>query len=154
MQRDSQQLNEFFVHVFNKILSFEEQALSRTGCPDLSVRELHVIEAVSDLARLGRNTMSAIAEALSMAVSSLTTAVNVLVRKAYLRRESSQQDRRMVYVCLTDKGAQAEAQHRAFHERMIASVSEQLTDEQWQTLLKSLDVLGRFFTGGDADAAH
>ncbi|MGI6200052.1 MAG: MarR family winged helix-turn-helix transcriptional regulator [Christensenellales bacterium] len=154
MQRDPRQLNEFFVHVFNKILIFEEQALSRTGCPDLSVRELHVIEAVSDLARLGRNTMSAIAEMLAISVSSLTTAVNVLVRKAYLRREGSQQDRRMVYVCLTEKGAQAEAQHRAFHERMIASVSEQLTDAQWQTLLKSLDVLGRFFAGGDADAAH
>lgn len=154
MQRDPRQLNEFFVHVFNKILIFEEQALSRTGCPDLSVRELHVIEAVSDLARLGRNTMSAIAEVLAISVSSLTTAVNVLVRKAYLRREGSQQDRRMVYVCLTEKGAQAEAQHRAFHERMIASVSEQLTDAQWQTLLKSLDVLGRFFAGGDADAAH
>ena len=47
-QRDS--LNYFFVHVFNRILACEEQALSRVGASDLSVKELHVLDAVGDLA--------------------------------------------------------------------------------------------------------
>ena len=43
-QRD--ELNYFFVHVFNQILAYEEQALSAMGAQDLSVKELHVLEAV------------------------------------------------------------------------------------------------------------
>lgn len=77
-------LNDFFVHVFNRILVWEEHALSQVGAQDLSVKELHVLEAVSDLTVQARNTMTAIAEALSIRVSSLTTAVNTLVRKGYL----------------------------------------------------------------------
>lgn len=82
-------LNDFFVHVFNRILVWEEHALSQVGAQDLSVKELHVLEAVSDLTVQARNTMTAIAEALSIRVSSLTTAVNTLVRKGYLERAAS-----------------------------------------------------------------
>ncbi|MDE6841645.1 MAG: MarR family transcriptional regulator, partial [Oscillospiraceae bacterium] len=81
-----EQLNYFFVHVFNQILIWEEQALGGTGTQDLSVKELHVLEAVNDLTAEGRNTMTQTAEALAIRVSSLTAAVNTLVRKGYLER--------------------------------------------------------------------
>ena len=38
-----EELNRFFVRVFNQILAREEQALSGAG--GLSVKELHVLEA-------------------------------------------------------------------------------------------------------------
>ena len=100
-------VNDFFVNVFNKILLYEEQALNRSGCKDLSVREMHVLEAVDVLEAESRNNMSHIAERLAISVSALTTSVNALVRKEYLCRESGQKDRRIVYVKLTDKGQQA-----------------------------------------------
>jgi len=75
-----EELNYFFVHVFNQILAYEEQALNGMGAGDLSVKELHVLEAVGGLTAAGRNTMTQIADALSIRVSSLTTAVNTLVR--------------------------------------------------------------------------
>lgn len=78
--------NDFFVHIFNKDPRLGEQALSNVGAADLSVKELHVLEAVNDLTAQSRNTMTAIADALSIRVSSLTAAVNTLVRKGYLER--------------------------------------------------------------------
>ena len=60
-----EELNYFFVHVFNQILAYEEQALNGMGARDLSVKELHVLEAVGGLTAAGRNTMTQIADALA-----------------------------------------------------------------------------------------
>ena len=142
-QRDS--LNYFFVHVFNRILACEEQALSRVGASDLSVKELHVLEAVGDLAAECRNTMTQIADALSIRVSSLTTAVNTLVRKGYLERGGEPGDRRVIRVRLTPKGEDANHLHAQFHARMVDSAAGRLKEEELDTLLRSLSQLEQFF---------
>ena len=138
-------LNDFFVHIFNKILAWEEQALSNVGAADLSVKELHVLEAVSDLTAQSRNTMTAIAAALSIRVSSLTAAVNTLVRKGYLERRGEPGDRRVIRVRLTEKGEQANQLHSRFHADMIAGVAQGLNEEELDVLVHSLEQLSRFF---------
>ena len=138
-------LNDFFVHIFNKILAWEEQALSNVGAADLSVKELHVLEAVSDLTAQSRNTMTAIADALSIRVSSLTAAVNTLVRKGYLERRGEPGDRRVIRIRLTEKGEQANQLHSRFHADMIAGVAQGLNEEELNVLVHSLEQLSRFF---------
>lgn len=139
------ELNHFFVHVFNQILACEEQALSRTGAKDLSVKELHVLEAVEDLAAEGRNTMTQVADALSIRVSSLTTAVNTLVRKGYLERGGEPGDRRVIRVRLTPKGEEADRLHAQFHARMAEEAAAALEGPELDALLRSLRQLERFF---------
>ena len=138
-------LNDFFVHIFNKILAWEEQALSNVGAADLSVKELHVLEAVNDLTAQSRNTMTAIADALSIRVSSLTAAVNTLVRKGYLERRGEPGDRRVIRIRLTEKGEQANQLHSRFHADMIAGVAQGLNEEELNVLVHSLEQLSRFF---------
>ena len=138
-------LNDFFVHIFNKILAWEEQALSNVGAADLSVKELHVLEAVNDLTAQSRNTMTAIADALSIRVSSLTAAVNTLVRKGYLERRGEPGDRRVIRIRLTEKGGQANQLHSQFHADMIAGVAQGLNEEELNVLVHSLEQLSRFF---------
>lgn len=139
------QLNDFFVHVFNVLLSYEEQAIANSGFSDLSVREIHVLEAADRLAAEGKNTMSLLAEALSVSVSTMTTAVGTLVRKGYLRRESVPQDRRVILVFLTEKGEAANAFHTRYHERMADDAGRNLGEEELDVLLQSLSRLGTFF---------
>ena len=139
-------LNDFFVHVFNKILAWEEQALTKVGASDLSVKELHVLEAVHDLTERDRNTMTCVADALSIRVSSLTTAVNTLVRKGYLERGGEPGDRRVIRVRLTEKGEQANQLHSQFHAKMIDSVAQRLGDMELEILTASLRQLDQFFT--------
>lgn len=142
-QRD--ELNYFFVHVFNQILACEEQALSGVGARDLSVKELHVLEAVGDLTAGGRNTMTQIADMLAIRVSSLTTAVNTLVRKGYLERGGEPGDRRVIRVRLTPKGEEANRLHARFHAHMVDSAASRLEEAELETLLRSLRQLDRFF---------
>lgn len=146
MTREQQdELNYFFVHVFNQILTCEEQALSGVGARDLSVKELHVLEAVGDLTAGERNTMTQIADALAIRVSSLTTAVNTLVRKGYLERGGEPGDRRVIRVRLTSKGEEANRLHARFHARMVESAAAKLEDGELDTLLRSLRQLDQFF---------
>ena len=146
-------LNDFFVHIFNKILAWEEQALSNVGAADLSVKELHVLEAVNDLTAQSRNTMTAIADALSIRVSSLTAAVNTLVRKGYLERRGEPGDRRVIRIRLTEKGGQANQLHSQFHADMIAGVAQGLNEEELNVLVHSLEQLSRFFGSMNAKKA-
>lgn len=138
-------LNDFFVHIFNQILALEEQALSNVGACDLSVKELHVLEAVRHLERGARSTMTNVAQALSIRVSSLTTAVNTLVRKGYLQREGDPADRRIIRLHLTEKGGQANQLHSQFHRAMIQGVGERLKEDELDVLVQSLKNLERFF---------
>ena len=144
-ERQEEQLNFFFVRVFNRILALEEQALGHTGCRDVSVRGLHVLEAVSVLREQGRNTMSQIAELLNISVGALTTSVNLLVNKGYLEKQAGERDRRVTYVRLTEKGREAERLHREFHRELARSVGEQLDGESLKVLLRSLKELEHFF---------
>lgn len=146
-------LNDFFVHLFNKILSLEERALTQVGEQDLSVKELHVLEAVCVQARQGRNTMTAVAEALSIRVSSLTTAVNTLVRKGYLERGSEPDDRRVIRLYLTPRGEEANRRHSQFHREMIDGVARQLNDMELEILTASLRQLDQFFNEMAAPSA-
>ena len=144
-------LNNFFVNIFNQILSLEEQALNNVGASDLSVKELHVLEAVCHLARGAQSTMTNVADALSIRVSSLTTAVNTLVRKGYLQREGDPGDRRIIRLRLTEKGEQANQLHAKFHHAMIQGVGERLKEDELEVLVHSLKSLERFFSETSAD---
>lgn len=140
-----EELNRFFVRVFNQILAREEQALSGAG--GLSVKELHVLEAVSGCAAQGRNTMTQIAGALSIRVSTLTTAVNTLVSKGCLEPG----DRRVVRVRLTARGEEASRLHARFHQRMVESAAGCLEEDEVEILLRSLRRLERFFRSDRTD---
>lgn len=144
-QRDT--LNTFFVDTFNKILSLEEQTLLKSSIENLSVKELHIIEAVSILQRDKKNTMTEIATKVGITVGALTTAVNVLVKKEYLSRRRSEKDRRVVRIYLTEKGMRAEMHHRIFHENMVSNVGEVLTEEGLGNLIIALKQLTSFFNG-------
>ena len=138
-------LNDFFVNVFNQILAWEEQTLKKVGASNLSVRELHVIQAVSDAAKLGQNTMANIAKMLVVSPGALSISVNGLVNKGYLEREYTAKDRRVIYINLTQSGKDINEKHEAFHQEMIKAVEERLDANQFNTLMESLEGLSVFF---------
>ena len=138
-------LNDFFVNVFNQILAWEEQTIKKTGVANLSVRELHVIQAASDAAKLGQNTMANIAKMLAVSPGALSISVNGLVNKGYLEREYTAKDRRVIYINLTQSGKDINEIHEAFHQEMIKAVEERLDDGQMDVLMEALEGLGTFF---------
>ena len=137
-------INDFFVRIFNKILALEADAIAE---PDISVNEVHIIEAVAELAQRGESTMKNIAKRLNLSAGATSVAVNTLVNKGYLRRENGLEDRRKIFIFITEKAQQAEKKHREFHAQMVHSIASRLNEEELATLSKSLISLEEFFGG-------
>ena len=138
-------LNGFFVTTFNSILAWEDQSLRSIGKSDISVREMHIIEAISILENEKMNTMANIAKVLSISPGSLTTAVNALVNKGYVLRGRREGDRRVVLVSPTEKGIEVNKRHKQFHNEMVDFVSGEIPEEEFDVILKCLKHLTEFF---------
>ena len=67
-----QKINSFLVDVFNDVLRLEEDDLARGPYKNLSVSEMHVLEAVDSAA--GGETMRELAARLRVTASTLTEA--------------------------------------------------------------------------------
>ena len=135
-------VNDILVNLFNEIMDIEERALITSEYKDISVKDMHVIEAIG----IGNpRNMSAVAKSLSVTVGTLTIAMNNLVKKGYVNRVRSEEDRRVVLVSLSEKGEQAYLHHRIFHERMVMSVLKDLNKEETESLTAALVKLQDFF---------
>ena len=111
-------INDILVHLFNEIWELEEKAIITEEYKDITNNDMHIIEAIG----LGEgNNMSTIAKKLNITVGSLTTSMNSLVKKKYTERIRSEEDRRVVYIRLTEKGIKAYHHHEEFHKKMTSS---------------------------------
>ena len=135
-------LNEVLVRLFRNINVIEERAICTGDYKDVTANDMHVIEAI-DMEE-ARN-MSSVARSLGVTTGTLTIAVNSLVKKGYVERARSEEDRRVVLVSLSEKGKRAYLHHRQFHEQMIEAIVEELSEEEQAVLEKALVKLDRFF---------
>ncbi|MBD7915914.1 MarR family transcriptional regulator [Clostridium sp. Sa3CUN1] len=142
MQKDVSIVNELLVKIFNEILQIEEKTLKNGHFSDLSVREMHTVEAIG---RKEKRMMSEVAQDLGITVGTLTTAINRLIKKGYVERSRIEEDRRVVLVELTKKGKIAHRLHERFHSEMVRSMLDTLLDEEKEILISSLGKLNSYF---------
>lgn len=135
-------INELVVQLFNDVLQIEEESLKSGVLSDLSITEIHTIEAIG---MYNERTMSEVALKLRITVSTLTTAINKLIKKGYVERKRIEEDRRVVLVKLTKKGKLAFRIHGKFHNEMINTAIEGLSLEEEEILISSLNKINRFF---------
>ena len=142
LKEEEKSLNHFLVNLFNDILKIEEQQLINEEYKDISITDMHVIEAISyDSSR----NMSSVAKDLGITMGTLTIAINNLVKKDYVKRTRSAKDRRVVLACLTPRGQKAYKHHERFHEEMIQAINQQVDEEEMKVLMKLLDSLDTYF---------
>ena len=138
----AEQLNSFLVDVFGRINKIEERAMAGGLGSAISITEIHIIEKIGAMEPV---RMSEVAKSIGVTLATLTVACDKLEAKELVSRARSSTDRRVVHITLTPKGHAAYEYHKAFHERMIASVMETLSPEQAAVLAQSLEKLQDFF---------
>lgn len=134
--------DELLVKIFNNILEIEESALRNGVFSDLSVREIHIIDVIGNK---DQRMMTEVAKDLNITVGTLTTAINKLIKKGYVERNRIEEDRRVVMVKITEKGAQAKRAHGEFHREMVNSMMIDQSEEEMEILLVSLGKLNEYF---------
>lgn len=144
-------INDVLVNLFKDIWDLERDAIITGEFKDITNNDMHIIEAVGlrESAQSNGKKMSEIARQLKITVGSLTTSMNSLVKKGYVVRERSEEDRRVVYIYLTEKGERAYHHHAEFHRKMVETVVARLSEEEVPVLTKCLDSLCEFFRSYD-----
>lgn len=134
--------HDILVNLFQEIMDIEEKALITAEFKNISVNDMHIIEVIGT----GEpKNMSTVAKLMSVTVGTLTIAINNLVKKGYVSRVRSEEDRRVVLIFLTEKGKRAYQHHREFHDGMVKALVEGLDEGQQKILVKSLLNLRTFF---------
>ncbi|MCL2865587.1 MAG: MarR family winged helix-turn-helix transcriptional regulator [Lachnospiraceae bacterium] len=144
-------INDILVNLIRDIWDLEEQAIITEEFQDISNNDMHIIEAIG----MGvDSTMSMVAKKLGITAGSLTTSVNGLVNKKYVLRERGEVDRRVVYICLTDKGQKAYRHHAHYHQKLTEAVVASLEPAEIPVLLKALNHLSDFFRNYKEDGSE
>lgn len=141
MEPNLETINDYLVNVFNDILTIEESELKKSRFKDLSITEMHTIEAIG---MYKRKTSTEVARELSITVGTLTVAINNLVKKEYVERIRSEDDRRVVKLGLTKKGKLLYRIHQHFHREMVKNILAGMEKNEEKALLKALKNLHDF----------
>lgn len=143
-------LNSLLVSLFNSVLDTEAKAIITKEYADITENDMHIIEAV------GINSpkkVSDVAKSLNVTPGTMTVNIDNLEKKGYVTRTRSENDKRVVFVDLTDRGKKAFFHHRDFHKKMIKSAVANLSDDERDALMRCLKKLNDFFDKWEYDNA-
>jgi DNA-binding MarR family transcriptional regulator len=135
-------VDELLSATFNSIVSIEERMPDSKFTRDLTLTELHTICAVG---MYDETPMNVIASRLNVTTATVTGTVNRLVRKGFVERTRSKEDRRVVLVRLTKNGRGAMRVHNLFHHKMVENVLEGMTPAEEDTFIQAVQRLKLFF---------
>lgn len=132
------QINKMLVEVYDDVNRIEEYSIKKGSFSDLSITEIHTIEAVG---LYGAKTMSEVATELEITMGTLSIAVDKLIKKGYMERSRSTTDRRIVNISLTNRGKLAYRIHEKFHLDMVKEIMMDFNPEEEEILLTALSKL-------------
>lgn len=140
-----ERVNEFLTTCFYSILNAEEKAIAAITNGELSLSEIHVIEAVIKAQAVFENNYSNIAKILGITLGALTKSYNKLESKGYLKKEQAEDDKRIYYIVPTQAAEAVNREHAAFHKKMVSSIAKKLPKRDLNNLADALDALYKFF---------
>ena len=132
---------ESLLSIFDNVLLTEEMALSKGYFSDLSIAELHTINAIGPY---DARTMTETANILGITVGTLTVSVDRLVKKEYVERQRDTRDRRIVRISLTRQGKLAYRMHSKFHRVLAKRIFDPLSDEEKRILTNTISEIDTF----------
>ncbi|MBW7987220.1 MarR family winged helix-turn-helix transcriptional regulator [Lactobacillus helveticus] len=136
-----QEINDALYNTYYGINRIEEEELKKSRFKDLTVKEMHAIDAITMYDHL---TVSQVADKLHLSRATVTSTVDRLVRKRYAERIRDEKDRRVVHLALTKKGRVLCRAYHAYHNMMVKSFLQNLNDDELQTIYHAFKNLEKF----------
>ena len=136
-------LNDMLTTTYRSVCKVEELMLRKLSDNDLSLSEMHMLEAIGKRREEGM-TITEIAQDLEITPPSVTAMIKRLEKKGYITKDRSSIDGRRVHVLLTKQGSRAEIAHRYFHRKMVYAISEDLDAQERDVVLRGLYKINAF----------
>lgn len=143
MDEFRQELNQLLVDAYRGINKLEANMLHSVNGIDLSIGELHMLEAIGDHRDEGI-IIGELAQRVELTPPTVTVAVNKLEKKGYVQKVKSTVDKRSVLVLLTRQGRRVNAAHRYFHVQMVRNIEKLLNPAEQEGMLHGMRTLTAF----------
>lgn len=140
-REQKKRLNIKLEKIYKDILHIEETQLKSSPFKDLTIKEMHTINAIG---LHDRPSASETAARLHVTRGTLTVAVQRLEKKGYVVRHRVEDDKRMVTLSLSRKGKLMYRAHQAFHQQMVSRFIDGFTENQVGLIEIALDHLLEF----------
>ena len=126
-----------------KMQKFIEQKLKENQIDDLVPSYGNIFTALYEHG--GRLKMSEISNLVNKDKSTITVLVNKLIERKYIQKQFSKEDRRVVYIVLTEKGRAFEPVYKAISAEINSVAFEGFEDEEKEIFLKLLKKMNNNF---------
>lgn len=134
--RNTDKVTEILEEFFKLFYKTEDMAL-KIGIQGLTHTELHIIDAIGG----DTLTMHELSDRLGITMGTATVAINKLSEKKFVVRNRSDADRRKVFVNLDVKGKEALAYHHNYHNMLLSSITENISDERLDAFLATFEII-------------
>lgn len=123
-------LTDMLSRAYLKIVYNEEKILKDMIGEVLSVKEFHTLEVIFVAMQNKANTVTHIASSLGITLGTCTTNIDRLVKKGLVNKVKKTDDRRIVYIELTEKGIQTHLKHISIHKKLINKAISKLSTSE------------------------
>ncbi|MGL4980694.1 MAG: MarR family transcriptional regulator [Fusobacteriaceae bacterium] len=134
--RNTDKVTEVLEDFFKLFYKTEDMAL-KIGIQGLTHTELHIIDAIGG----DTLTMHELSERLGITMGTATVAINKLSEKKFVTRNRSEADRRKVFVNLDSKGREALEYHNNYHNMLLSSITENISDTRLDQFLATFQII-------------
>lgn len=136
LRQERDKLAQSLMDLFKGMMTFSEsEGLNQLAEEDLTFTQVRTLLLASSGEPLG---ISQIADSLGLSITAASRGVDSLVRQGLLTRRTSDEDRRVKLVTITDKGRELLGAHREAHERALALFVGTLPPEHIGALIDAL----------------
>jgi len=130
---------------FYWILYEEEKALEHLSNGKLTLKEIHLLEAVFKAQKFGNNSFSNIANSLRITLGTLTESYKKLEKKGYLSKEQDKKDKRIFYIVPTPIAQMINDEHTKWHKSLINAMIKTIPEDDLPNFILAIKNLRDFF---------
>ncbi|WP_028828428.1 MarR family winged helix-turn-helix transcriptional regulator [Proteocatella sphenisci] len=134
----------FISRTKQKMIQFIEQKLEENGVYDLITSHGNILTALYE--NNGKLTMSQIAKKIGKDKSTVTPLITKLFQLGYIDKLKNDDDKRITYITITDKGRQLESTFNSITSQVHETAYKNFTPEEKQIFLELLKKLNMNFT--------
>ncbi len=125
-QKIASEINDLFLQLTELLWEHVSESHISSGTASFSITEHYLIEF---LGKESFASMSKLSRMFHVAPTTMTSIVDRLIQRGYLKRRRAQQDRRKVLVTLSEKGEQFYLHHHQESLKLYADYLSKLPDK-------------------------
>jgi DNA-binding MarR family transcriptional regulator len=142
MREGEEGLVELFEYLLRRKIERSSKIFSECGVSDITIRQISYLKTIDEQ---GNITFSRLAEITRNSKPTITEVIRKFERMECVLREPCPEDKRVLYIRLTEKGRRiARAEHTSLRQ-VIEELMDSLDEPDQERLIRLLKKSGNFF---------